>query len=328
MKVFLVVLALAGSAVAQQFAGPDFNLSLPEQTGRLSWSAPGFEITQSSAKPHGQEIGIRGQDGAEQLSFLGFLFLIQNDYDVTSAKCRDEALAQEKKSLPSLTVLRSWDLTRPGSLPVSLATYTTKQRDGSAGYHVRGFVASGNICGDLEVYSTRQISDSDSAVSRIFASYRFDPKYLPGFSDVVLYAQILYDTNMFAAAAPYFEKALTMVPADGAPFPTAKTARRVLTDQAGMAFGISGNVSKARTIFEEATKTDPDYPLYYYNLACADAEEENLANARIHLQQAFARKANVISGENMPDPTTDDSFLPYKDNRDFWMLLEQLKSGK
>jgi len=328
MKAFFIVLALAGNAVAQQPAGPDFNLSLPEQTGRLSWSAPGFKITQSSAKPNGQEIGIRGQDGADQLSFLGFLFFIQNEHDVTSTKCRDEALAQERKSVPSLSIVRSWDLTRQGGLPIALATYTTKQRDGSAGYHERGFVASGNICGDLEVYANRPIGETDPAVSKIFASYRFDPKYSPGFSDVVLYAQILYDTNMFAAAAPFFEKALSTVPADGAPFPSAKTARRVLTDQAGMAYGMSGSLEKARAIFEDAKKTDPDYPMYYYNLACADAEEKNLGNARIHLQQAFARKANVISGEKMPDPTTDDSFLPYKDQRDFWTFLEQLKSGK
>jgi len=91
---------------------------------------------------------------------------------------------------------------------------------------------------------------------------------------------------------------------------------------------MSGSLEKARAIFEDAKKTDPDYPMYYYNLACADAEEKNLGNARIHLQQAFARKANVISGEKMPDPTTDDSFLPYKDQRDFWTFLEQLKSGK
>jgi hypothetical protein len=41
--------------------------------------------------------------------------------------------------------------------------------------------------------------------------------------------------------------------------------------------------------------------------------EKNLAGAKNHLQQAFARKANVIDGEALPDPTKDDSFLPYRD---------------
>ncbi len=79
--------------------------------------------------------------------------------------------------------------------------------------------------------------------------------------------------------------------------------RRMVTDQAGMAYGISGNTQKARNLFRKGIVEDPDYPLNYYNLACADAEDRNLADARTHLQQAFAHKANVISGETMPDPT-------------------------
>jgi Tfp pilus assembly protein PilF len=103
-----------------------------------------------------------------------------------------------------------------------------------------------------------------------------------------------------------------------------ETMRRVTTDQAGMAYGISGDIRRARAIFEAAIVKDPNYPLYYYNLACADAEEGKLADARSHLQQAFARKANVSQSETMPDPTKDDSFLPYQGNKDFWAFIESL----
>jgi hypothetical protein len=56
-------------------------------------------------------------------------------------------------------------------------------------------------------------------------------------------------------------------------------------------------------------------------LACADAVDKKLADARTRLQQAIAHKANVISGETMPDPTNDDSFLPYRDNNEFWAFF-------
>jgi hypothetical protein len=68
--------------------------------------------------------------------------------------------------------------------------------------------------------------------------------------------------------------------------------------------------------------------LYYYNLACADAEEKKLADARRHLQEAFARKANLISGEAMPDPTKDDSFLPYRNDKDFWTFVKGLQDSR
>jgi tetratricopeptide (TPR) repeat protein len=88
---------------------------------------------------------------------------------------------------------------------------------------------------------------------------------------------------------------------------------------------MSGDIAKARALFEAAIARDPDYPLYYYNLACADAEEKKLADAQVHLQQAFARKANVIPGEVMPDPSKDDSFLPYRDDKEFWKFIEGLR---
>jgi hypothetical protein len=87
---------------------------------------------------------------------------------------------------------------------------------------------------------------------------------------------------------------------------------------------MSGDIPKAGAIFEAASAKDPDYPMYYYNLACADAEGKNLAGARVHLQQAFARKANMISGENMPDPTKEDAFVPYGNDKDFWASVQGL----
>jgi hypothetical protein len=75
----------------------------------------------------------------------------------------------------------------------------------------------------------------------------------------------------------------------------------------------------------DAVQKDPTYPLYYYNLACADAEQGDATNAKLHLQQAFDRRANVIKGEAMPDPTKDDSILKLKKDNDFWIFVQTLK---
>jgi hypothetical protein len=330
--VLMAVVVLGFSALAQNTTDSTFKLALTDHPGQLRWSADGFKIIQSSAKPNGREIGIRGKDESGRLNFLGFLFLVSEQAPLTSAKCGTGALETEKKSNKTLKILATSEITPSGSLPVSLVTYTTEGRGGKTAYMVRGFVATGDICGDLEIYSDSPIAAADTDIKKIFSSYQLDEHYVPKFNDVFLYATLLYQARMYKAAAPIFEMALVKLRED--PGMAAKmmkdtrTATRVVTDQAGMSYGMSGDIPKARGLFEKAIVEDPDYPVYYYNLACADAEEKNLVAARNHLQQAFARKANVISGETMPDPTKDDSFLPYRDNKEFWAFLESLHPGK
>jgi hypothetical protein len=297
-----------------------FAIALPDHAGKLEWQAAGYQMVEASAKPDGVEIGVRGKDASGQRTFLGFLFLIPEDAPLTSAKCRDGALDDERSSGAAITPVSSAELPRPKGPPVEVVAYTVPQRGGKTAHLVRGFIATGDLCGDLEFYSEDPMTAKDPEIAKAFASYKLDPAHAPVLNDMIFYAQVLYDHQSFSAAAPLFEKALGKVPADAA----GQTMRRVLTDQAGMAYGISGNLAKSRAIFNDAVAKDPDYPLYYYNLACADAADNKLADARKHLQQAWDRKANMLPGEPFPDPSKDDSFTPHKNDKDFWAFVTSL----
>lgn len=326
----LVIAVLVGGGIllAQPAAKEDYRLALPEHKGQFYWPMEGFKITQSSAKPNSNEIGLRGRDASGSLTFLGFLFLVPEHPDMNSAACRDFLLREDQKADNTIKILSTSELARPGGLPVALAAYTNKNQDGAPHYQVRGFVASGDLCGDLAFFSSKPLSENDPELKRIFSGIEFNPDYVPRLRDVALYAQILFENHLYKSAAPLFEKCLAMVPPDGAPFPSAVVAARVMRDQAGMSYGIAENYKKARSLFEEGVAKDPDYPMNYYNLACADAGENKLAAAKAHLQQAFDRKANMISGEQLPLPTKDDSFLPYKGNKEFWSFLQKLEATK
>jgi|HubBroStandDraft_5_1064220.scaffolds.fasta_scaffold46483_3 tetratricopeptide (TPR) repeat protein len=317
LSIWLCVTACAASDT-------DFRLALVTHAGQLSWSADGYKVLESSAKPNGNEIGIRGKNGSG-ITFLGFLFLVPEQAPLTGEKCRDGALKGEKSN-PSLKIQNKSEISSSGNLPVSLVSYAAQGRGGKVVYTVRGFVATADICGDLEFYSDSPITAEDVGLKKVFATYTLDAKYTPTFRDALLYGQILYNAKMYKAAGPVFETALGRLNASHEVGQT--TMKRVITDQAGMAYGVSGDLQKARSIFEKAIAEDPEYPLYYYNLACADAEEKDLAGAQKHLREAFDRKANIIAGEEMPDPTTDDSFLPYRDNRAFWSFLQGLQAKK
>jgi hypothetical protein len=321
------ILFFASFFAAAAFANPqashddgNFKLSLTAHQGQLRWRAAGYHVTQFSAKPNGDEIGLRAADESRKVTFLTFVFTVAGQRSLTSAKCKDSALEELKKSNPNATVSAAPQIHSPNELPIEIVAYTQKNQTGKMLYSVRGFVAMDDICGDLEFYSDSPISPEDPDLHSIFQSLHFDPNYVPQFNDVFMYAQILFQHQMYKGAGPIFEQALAKLKDDK----SQQTMRRVTTDQAGMSYGISGDTVKARSIFESAIATDPDYPMYYYNLACADAQENKLADARRHLQQAFQRKANVIPGESLPDPSKDDSFLPYRNDKDFWAFIETL----
>jgi len=99
---------------------------------------------------------------------------------------------------------------------------------------------------------------------------------------------------------------------------------RILVDQLVMAYGVSGDLKKARALLDGAIQQDPEYPLNYYNLACAVAEEGDKNKALANLSLAFQHKDNVLKGEKMPDPRTDSSFQKYVRDDDFMVLMKKL----
>jgi hypothetical protein len=100
--------------------------------------------------------------------------------------------------------------------------------------------------------------------------------------------------------------------------------RRVVTDELSMSLGISGDLKGSREVNEAAIAKDPEYPLYYYNLSCADAEAGDPRAARTHLQLAFDRRAHTLKGETFPDPTEDDSLQKLRKDDAFWSLAQQI----
>jgi tetratricopeptide (TPR) repeat protein len=321
LLILLTLLLLVSDAWAQTSpADKYFHIALPTHKGQLHWQAEGFKIVQSSAKPNGNEIGLRGKDSQGRLEFLGFLFMESGPGTPNGARCRDGVLGLEQKENKTIKILKTWQLRGQNGGEVEMVTYTSQNARHGTTYVVRGFSVTSDLCGDLELYGDIPISFDDPGIKNIFESYTLEANYDPQFRDVFLYAQILYRDHRYREAAPLFEASIEKL-GDGK---DQTTMRRVATDQAGMAYGISGNIQKARTLFNEAITTDPEYPMYYYNLACADAEEKKLSDARLHLQQAFERKGNMLPGEKLPDPSKDDSFLPYRNNKEFWTFIEAL----
>ena len=184
-----------------------------------------------------------------------------------------------------------------------------------------GVQASSTVCAEVHVSKTGFTPADEPILEAQVRSFHFEPEYEATSQDYYTLAAIFFRVMKdFASAAVYYQRSLDTLPAD-APL----KGRRVLVDQLAMSYGMSGDLRRSRSVNETAIKSDPDYPLYYYNLACADAEEGKAQAAKLHLQQAFDRKANTIPGEHLPDPTQDDSIQKLEKNKEFWSWVQTLK---
>ena len=105
------------------------------------------------------------------------------------------------------------------------------------------------------------------------------------------------------------------------------TIWRVMIDNLGMAYGISGDLKKAKETFEYGLSKDPKYPMFHYNMACTYAEMNDVDNAIKYLQQAFQYNENMIKGEKFPDPWTDDSFQRFMKNDKFVNALKGMSGS-
>ena len=181
------------------------------------------------------------------------------------------------------------------------------------------FAGDQHTCAELHASTIGDQSEKLQAMSEIISGFQPLLEYKPSAIDYFRIAQILFKTSP-GLAAPYYKASLDAMPADN----TYLTPRRITSDQLVMALGMSGDLNGSRAAAEKAIAADPEYPINYFNLACADAEKGDAASARTHLQQAFDRRRNVIQGESMPDPAKDDSLLKLKKNREFWSFVTSL----
>jgi hypothetical protein len=106
-----------------------------------------------------------------------------------------------------------------------------------------------------------------------------------------------------------------------------KTWWRVLINNLSIAYGITGDIAKSREVLQYGVSKDPDYPLFYYNLACGTADKVNMADTEKYLQLAFDRRKHVIEGEQMPDPRSDDSFQKLLLQDQFCKFVDTLVLG-
>jgi len=259
---------------------------------------------------------------------LEVIYTLTSNSTHSAKDCLDKALNKDEASFATGSGRaeikqgsKSEDKNASGQ-PLLVGSYLITSMNGvkASTQHVYGVVASRDACAEIHIAKTDYTAADDTAIQTALKTINFDADYAPANADYVLMAALLNQLARGMGSAPYYQRALDTLPAD-AP----KDTRRGLIDQLSMAYARNREADKAKPINEAAIKTDADYPMYYYNLARIDADDERAKDAQAHLQQAWDRKANLPAGQQMPDPTRDPSFQKLKTKSDFWTYVQSLK---
>lgn len=119
-------------------------------------------------------------------------------------------------------------------------------------------------------------------------------------------------------AAAFYERQLVEKRRDGA---LDQNEFRRLTERIGINYAMGGNLAKAKRTFEEAIKKDPEYPMFYYDLACTYGEMGKMREALQQLRAAHQRKRDT----KLPDALRDSSFQKFTDDRKFVDAVQEMQ---
>jgi tetratricopeptide (TPR) repeat protein len=247
------------------------------------------------------------------------LFLEKAPRKGTSRDCRDDWWNKTKKSSP----FKMEDLKLSDDGQMARADYFIREFKGTKLNQkvVHAYLTSDELWVEIHLSKTGYQASDPDPFAAVLQTVHMLPDYAPGLMDYFQYGNLYYLDHNSAKAAIYYQQTLNLERKN----PTLEASfLRVLIDNLGMSYGVSGDLARAKETFDYGVSRDPTYPIFYYNLACTYAEMNDLPTSLTYLKKAFEYRSNVIAGEKMPDPRKDHSFQRFRTDESFMKTIASL----
>jgi hypothetical protein len=323
------------SAYSQQPEGSSVRLTVPKAPWTIFISGAALVLNRQEINPDGSRGYFMLVD--EKAEVFASLYIEPVNKCKTSKECRDMVWKLGNPGWQRPQNVKLSEIGEISILELLVPEYQgrpIRQQNVYAEFVVEGYWV------DLHLSKALYQDQDRGLFERMVKSVRFEPKKGDVADDRQSqpgpYERIAKETMQFVAqaSAAYlkrdYKKAIQLyskaLELEGKQATLDKNIWRVVVDNLGMSYGISGDNKKAKEVFEYGLSKDGAYPMFYYNLACAHAEMNDLDNAIKNLRLAFNYKSNVIPGERMPDPAGDDSFARFLRDPRFQKLLEEIRS--
>jgi len=280
---------------------------------------PGVTPRQSQLRADGTA-ELQAVARADHLLVTAFLQKVA--FAATAEGCRAErwprsehALRSRKAKLDEVRQTSREGMAKVEFMLVQFQGQDLRMRD------VHAYLGARDLCAEVHLSKVAFVPEDQKLFDEVLATVRLLPDdtgqaqgQASKVNDYLRDASRLYLQHKYAAAAESYQKALDLEKQQHTLDPT---MFRVMVDNLGMSYGLTGNLSKAKETFEYGIAQDPQYPLFYYNLACTYGEMGQMDESLEQLRLAYRYKANIIAGESFPDPLKDDSFRKFLSDQKF-----------
>ncbi len=285
-------------------------LSLPDKNWALEFPFKDFRVKERGIHPAFNGRRILAQNDKTNVIFSAFLSPAQRQF---SNKDLRESAWKGLKTLP----MKIEDVKRSEEGQWAFLEYMVKDAKGFEGLKQKNIFAyrvNGDTWVDYHLSKVRYEPADEGLFRSFIKSVNLLENYLPSGMDNFQYGSFFYLKKNYGRAIVYYERALEQEKRNST---LHKNLGRVLIDNLGMAYGLTGNPEKSKRALEYGISNDPTFPMYYYNLACTFAELNDTKQAVQNLKTAGEYKNNMIPGEQRPDPFKDPSFRYLLKNKRF-----------
>jgi tetratricopeptide (TPR) repeat protein len=327
----LVVLFCSLSALAQAGKSSPIQMTIPGVKGILEFDI-GPTTPEISLRPDGREVQLRAFGRPDGLEITAFLQRVA--FPASAEKCRDAWWPDTKKGPFQRDNLQE-TVVKDG---IARVEFVVPEFQGMKVQqkNIHAYVGGGDLCAEIHLSKVAFKPGDQKLFEGLLASVKLLPDALssagqsqnptePQDHDSSYYfgqgSKFFLQQN-YSEAANSYEKALDLEKQKRA---LSKDYFRVLVDNLGMSYGISGDLPQAKATFEYGLTQDPEYPMFFYNLACIYGEMDKMDNALSQLRLAYKYKPNMIAGETLPDPLKDDSFRHFVDKEEFVNAVREMQ---
>lgn len=316
LSLSLIFLTYPISSPAQQ-GSPTFVLTLPELEWAFEINAPGFEVEKQTFAPMGDAIYIYATNQGKNVILSAFLEKASRNG--TPKEWRDNYWNSIKKNPLKKEQVKMYD---SGEMPI--VEYMIPEHLGRKvnQKNLHAFLTRKNCWVHIHLSKVLFKAGDEKLFQPVLSGVKINESYTPTAFDLFQFGNLSFFRKDFQGAIPYYQKALER---DKNRKSLGRERWLLLVDQLGLSYGLSGDFMKAKETCEWAISQEPEYPMFFYNLACAYAEMNKMDEALRNLRLAYKYKGNVLPGQTFPEPRSDSSFKKYANDKIFITELQKME---